>query len=104
MLPHLPELINPRHRSLARGNVLVWSSLLLAVLLSKFPDTHATLLLLIPTATALAGTVDTFRCIRKRWSFYHAGVLFCIYMDLMAISLILFLLVYPFTHFITSAG
>jgi hypothetical protein len=33
---------------------------------------------------------------RKRWSFYHGGVLLCLYMDLMAICLILFFLFYPY--------
>jgi hypothetical protein len=104
MYPHLPNALNPRHRSLARANIVVWGSLILAVLLSKFPHTRATPLLIFPTALAFAGTADTIRCIRKRWSFYHAGVLLCIYMDLMALSLILFLLVYPYAHFLAASG
>jgi hypothetical protein len=104
MHSHLPNVFNPRHRSLARANTVVWGSLILAVLLSKFPHTRATPLLILPTAFAIAGTADTIRCIRKRWSFYHAGVLLCIYMDLMAVSLILFLLVYPYAHFLAASG
>jgi hypothetical protein len=104
MQAHLPHSLNPRHRSLARANTLVWGSLLIAVLLSKFPHTEANPLIVLPTALALAGTADTIRCIRKRWSFYHAGVLLCIYMDLMAVSLILFLLVYPYFHFLSASS
>jgi hypothetical protein len=99
-----PAFLNPRHHSLARGNTLVWGSLLLAVLLSRFPNTRPTALQLIPTAIALCGTSETLRCIRKRWSFYHAGVLLCLYMDLMAISIILFFLIYPYFHFIAAAA
>ncbi len=101
---HLPDVLNVRQRSLVRGNVLVWGSLLLAVLISGFPHTRATALQIIPTLLAFAGTADTVRCIRKRWSFYHAGVLLCIYMDLMALSVILFLLIYPFVYFLAASS
>ncbi len=100
----LPDFFNPRYRSLPRGNVLVWGSVLLAIVLSDFPHNRATLLLVIPALLSIAGTVDTVRCIRRRWSFYHAGVLSCIYMDLMAVSMILFLLIYPYAQPITSAS
>lgn len=100
----LPDVLNPRQRSLIRGNSLVWGSLIIAVLISKFPNTRPTAFQIIPTLLAFAGTADTIRCIRKRWSFYHAGVLLCIYMDLMALSIILFFLIYPYTHFIASSS
>lgn len=103
-LSHLPDILNPRHKSLVRGNVLVWGSLVFAVLISKFPHTRASALQIFPALLAVAGTADTFRCIRKRWSFYHAGVLLCIYMDLMVVSVILFLLIYPFVYFLASAS
>lgn len=97
------RFLNPRIRSLPRGNVLVLSSLALALLLSHFPQNHPTLLLIIPALTAVAGTADTFRCLQRRWSFYHGGVILCIYMDIMALSLILFLLLYPYTRWISSS-
>jgi len=104
MQARLPKIFNPRHRSLTRANILVFASLFIAILLSGFPHTRATLLLLFPTLLALAGTADTVRCMQKRWSFYHAGVLLCVYMDLMALSLILFFLIYPYTHLLTSSS
>ena len=103
MTTHLPALLNPRQRSLTRGNLLVLCSLLIAVLLSDFPKNRATLWLIVPTLVALAGTADTIRCIRRRWSFYHAGVILCIYMDLMALAMILFFLLYPFSQFLMSS-
>jgi hypothetical protein len=33
---------------------------------------------------------------QRRWSFYHAGVILSLYMDLMAITLVLFFLLYPY--------
>jgi hypothetical protein len=55
-----------------------------------------TLWLLLPTLGVLAGTADTAHCIQPRWSFYHAGVLLCLYMDLLVITLVLFFLFFPF--------
>jgi len=99
-----PAFLNPRLHSLSRANALVWGSVLLAVLISRFPHTRPTALQIVPTALAFAGTAETMRCIRKRWSFYHAGVLLCLYMDLMALSIILFFLIYPYFHFIAASS
>ena len=85
-----------RHRSLARANTLVLVSLVLSILLSHFPHVRPDLWIILPALMMLVGTVDTLRNIRPRWSLYHAGVILCIYMDLMAIALVLFFLVYPF--------
>jgi hypothetical protein len=91
-----PSLFNPRTRSLLRGNILVLSSLAIATLLSRFPYLHATLWLILPVLGCAVGMADTVRCMQKRWSFYHGGVLLCLYMDLLAITLILFFLLYPY--------
>jgi hypothetical protein len=99
----LPGFFNPRSRSLLRGCLLVLSSLAAAVYLSHFPDNHATPLLIFPTLVAMAGTADTVRCVQRRWSFYHGGVLLLIYMDLMALCMILFLFLYPYTRWISSS-
>lgn len=99
----LPAVLNPRRRSLVRGNVLVLASLTAAFFLSDFPHNRQTLLLLFPALLSVAGTVDTVRCIRKRWSFYHGGVILCIYMDLMAVTMILVFLLYPYALWLTAA-
>jgi hypothetical protein len=99
----LPGFLNPRSRSLARGCLLVLSSLATAIFLSGFPNNHATPLLVVPTLVAVAGTIDTVRCMQRRWSFYHGGVLLLIYMDLMALCMILFLLLYPYAQWIVSS-
>jgi hypothetical protein len=88
--------LNPRNRSLPRGPVLVLGSLLLAFMLSGFPDDRPSLKLIIPTLIATLGTWDTMRCLQNRWSFYHGAVVVLIYTDIMALCMILFLLLYPY--------
>ena len=89
--------LNPRKRSLVRGTVLVLGSLLLALLLA-FPNDNASLKLLIPAGLAGFGTLDTMRCLRLRWSFYHGGVLIFLYMDVLVLAMIFFLLFFPYVR------
>lgn len=95
-------VFNLRCRSLVRANILVLASLLASFVIAGIPDDRPTLLLILPLAIALYGTGETIRCLQLRWSFYHGGVLLCVYMDLMAVVTILFLLLYPFIPWITS--
>ena len=97
------SFLNPRRRSLLRAILLVLFALGLAVKLSNFPDIHTNPFLVLPALIAIAGTADTVRCMQRRWSFYHGGVLLLIYMDLMALCMILFLLLYPYANWITSS-
>jgi len=96
-------LFNPRNHSLARGNTLVFASVLIAIPLSHFPHLQPSLLLLLPALISLIGTAETVRCIQRRWSLYHGAVILCIYMDLMAVSLVLFFLLYPYFLWISSS-
>ncbi len=86
-----------------RGFVLVLASLGIAILLAHFPDIRPNPLITLPLLGAIAGTIDTVRCMQRRWSLYHGGVLLLIYMDLMALCMILFLLLYPYANWITSS-
>jgi hypothetical protein len=88
--------LNPRNRSLPRGTALVLGSLILAFPLSGFPEARASLKLLIPALLAALGTWDTIRCLQRRWSLYHGAVVVLIYMDIMALCMVLFLLLYPY--------
>ena len=91
----LPIFLNPRFRSLTRGNLAVLGSLAAAMPISHFPHLRSTPWLLLPLLGVAIGTTDTIRCMRRRWDFYHGGVILCIYMDLMVGILVLFLLLYP---------
>jgi hypothetical protein len=97
------DLLNLRRRSLIRASLLVLLSFFAAAWISDFPHNRATPLLLLPALVAFAGTADTIRCMRKRWSFYHGGVLLLIYMDLMADIMILFFLFYPYALWLTAS-
>lgn len=99
----IPNILNPRAPSLIRGNLLVFSNLALATLISHFPASRATLWLMLPLLGCLVGTADTLRCIQKRWNLYHGGVMFCLWMDLMVIMLVLFFLVYPYLLWVGEA-
>ena len=75
---------------------MVLGSLALSIPLSHFPHLRPSFLVVLPALGALLGTADTIRCLRPRWSLYHGTVIVCLYMDLMAITLVLFLFLYPF--------
>jgi hypothetical protein len=93
-----PALFNFRLHSLPRANTLVLGSLVVAVPLSHYPQIERAPLLILPVLIAMIGTVDTLRCIQRRWNFYHAGVMLCIYMDLMTVTLLLFFWLYPYFY------
>lgn len=85
-----------RRRSLLRGNLLVLISFAAAFRLSDFPRTRATLFLVIPATLATLGMFDTLRCMQPKRNLYHAGVILLLFMDMLAICLILFFLLFPY--------
>lgn len=91
------RVLDPRKHSLLRGTTLVLGSFLLAFVLA-FPYDNPSLKLLIPTGLASAGMWDTIRCLQTRWSFYHGGVMVLLLMDVLALSMILFLLLFPYAR------
>lgn len=92
--------LNLRARSLVRGTILVLASLGASLLLSGFPHVHREWPITFAAFAALWGTFDTLRCLQLRWSFYHGGVLLLLYMDVMALTMIFFLLLYPYAEWI----
>ncbi len=96
----IPAVFDPRQRSLVRGTLLVLGSLIMAFPIAGYPDDRATLKLAIPLLVGLLGFLDTFRCLRLRWSLYHGAVVILLYVDVMAISMILFLFLYPYGRWI----
>lgn len=98
----IPRFFNPRTRSLLRGAILVFLSLGVALLLSDFPNNRPNAFITLTVLTAIAGTIDHLRCMRTQWSWYHGGVILLVYMDLMALCMILFFLLYPYATWISS--
>jgi hypothetical protein len=85
------------NKSLARGTVLALGSLWISFRVSGFPEVHICLWLIVPLLVTCAATWDTARCLQKRWSFYHGGVILLLYVDLMILLMISFLLLAPFS-------
>jgi hypothetical protein len=87
-----------RQRSLLRGILLSLVALVACMRLTGFPDSdhlHASNWQFLPVLAAAWGMVDTARCLSRRWSLHHAGVLILLYSELMILALTVFLWVYP---------
>ena len=81
-----------------RGIVLSLSAFVTSLLLAGFPhieNLHGSPWQIVSLLVAAWGMVETWRCLRGKWSFYHAGVLLLLYSDLMILTLIVFLVAYP---------
>ena len=97
MLPRTP-ILRLRKRSLVRGLALSLASFAISLRLAGFPDIralHGSRWQLLVAVAAVWGMFDTARCLRRKWSLYHAGVLILLYSELMILALILFLSIYP---------
>ncbi|MCU1323899.1 MAG: hypothetical protein JWM43_3548 [Acidobacteriaceae bacterium] len=95
------DLFNLRRHSLVRASGLVVLSFAAALVMSGFPNNRANPYLVIPALFSSIGTADTIRCMQRRWSFYHAGVILCIYMDIMVVGMIFFFLLYPYLDWLS---
>lgn len=96
-MPLRLSIFNIKRKSLLRGTVLALVSLWVSFRISGFPEVHVCLWLILPLLVAIASAMDTLRCLQKRWSFYHGGVLLLLYVDLMIVVMILVLLLAPFS-------
>ena len=94
----LPSLafFHIQRRSLVRANLLVLASFTASFYLSGFPNTHPSLLLLLPAIVATFGTIDTFRCLTPRRDLHHVGIILCLFMDMLALCMIFFFLLFPY--------
>lgn len=90
-------IVHLSRKSLARGTVVTLGSLWISLRLVGFPDMRPSPWLIVPLLLTCAATWDHTRCLQKRWSFYHGGVILLIYVDLMVLLSIAFLLVAPYS-------
>jgi hypothetical protein len=87
-----------RQRSLVRAILLSVSAFAASLRLAGFPyiqKLHGSHWQILALLAAAWGMVETARCLRRRWSFYHAGVLLLLYTDLMILATIVVLLAVP---------
>ena len=97
MLPGL-SIFRLRQRSLARGVLLSLGAFAASLRLAGFPyidDLHGSRWQFVALLAAAWGMGETARCLQRRWSLYHAGVLILLYSDLMIMAAIVALLIFP---------
>jgi hypothetical protein len=89
------HFFNLRQRSLARGILLSVGAFLGSLRLAGFPHIealHQSNWQIVPLLAAAWGMAETARCLRRKWSLYHAGVLIMLYTDLMILAAIVALM------------
>jgi hypothetical protein len=91
------NILRLRQRSLVRGIVLSLAAFLASLLLAGFPhieNLHGSPWQMVSLLVAAWGMAEIGRCMRGKWSLYHAGVLILLYADLIILMLIVFLVAY----------
>jgi len=91
-------LFHLRRKSLVRGIVLSLGAFAASLRLAGFPDIdalHGSPWQILAALAAAWGMVETARCLERKWSLYHAGVLIMLYTELMILALTVFLCLYP---------
>jgi hypothetical protein len=92
------NLLRLRKPSLVRGMLLSLGAFAASLRLAGFPDInalHGSPWQILVAIAAAWGMAETFRCLHRKWSLYHAGVLILLYTDLMILALVVFLCLYP---------
>ncbi len=92
-----PHLFQIRQRSLTRGVLLSLAAFAVSLRLAGFPvieNLHGSPWQIVAVPLACWGMVETARCLSRRWSLYHAGVLILLYSELMILAMVLFLWVF----------
>lgn len=91
-------ILRLRRPSLVRGIVLALGAFAVSLRLGGFPDIkalHSSPWQIVPVLMASWGMAETARCLERRWTLYHAGVLILLYTDLMILAMGIFLFFYP---------
>lgn len=89
------SILRIRDRSLVRGVLLSLGGFFLGLGLAGFPhiqNLHGSPWEFAALLIAAWGMAETARCLQRRWSLYHAGVLILLYADLMILAAIVALL------------
>jgi len=91
------SLFRLKQRSLARGILLSLGAFAASLLLAGFPhieNLHGSRWQMVAALAALCGMAETARCLSRKWSLHHAGVMILLYSDLMILAMTLFLWLY----------
>jgi len=94
VLPGL-SIFRLRQKSLARGILLSLGAFAASLRLAGFPhvdDIHGSNWQIAALLAGAWGMAETARCLQRKWSFYHAGVMILLYTDLIILAAIVALL------------
>ncbi len=97
MLLPRPHPFRLRQRSLVRGILLALGAFGASLRLAGFPNInnlHGSPWQIVAVPFACWALVETARCLERRWSLYHAGVLILLYTELMILAMVLVLWVF----------
>jgi len=87
-----------RQKSLVRAIVLSLGAFFLSLRLAGFPHIetlHSSRLQILALLAAAWGMAETARCLQRKWSLYHAGILILLYSNLMIMTAIVVLMTVP---------
>jgi hypothetical protein len=93
-----PSIFRLRQKSLVRGIVLSIGAFIASLRLAGFPhieNLHGSHWQIVALFVAAWGMAETVRCLHRKWSLYHAGILLLLYSDLMILAMIVYLVAYP---------
>jgi len=94
VLPALLTLVHLRRPSLARALLLSLGAFFASLLLAGFPHIerlHGSPWQVACLLCAVCGMAETARCLERRWSLRHAGVLILLYTNLVILAMIAFI-------------
>lgn len=92
------NLFHIRQKSLVRAVLLSLGAFAASLRLAGFPhieSLHRSPWQFLALLVAAWGMAETARCLKRQWSFYHAGVMLLLYADLMILAGIVVLLAVP---------
>jgi len=92
------SILRLRQPSLVRAIVLSVGAFTASLRLAGFPyieNLHGSRWQVLALLVAAWGMAETARCLQRRWSLYHAGVLILLYANLMILAAIVVLLAVP---------
>jgi hypothetical protein len=95
---HLLLIFRLRQKSLVRAILLSLGAFAASLHLAGFPhieNLHGSYWQILALLVAVWGMAETARCLQRKWSFYHAGVLILLYSELMILAAIVVMLFAP---------
>ena len=78
--------------------MLSLGAFLLSLHLAGFPhieNLHGSHWQWLALVIAVWGMGETIRCLQRKWSLYHAGIILLVYTNLMILAMIAFMVAYP---------